>query len=126
MTDSIEGTQPETGPQPRPTPAIPVRKLIVVGAVVVLLIVVAIVDHVVTSGNAISAGDCVVTNPSVLTEWDIKKVSCDSNPGSGVMVQEVISVQDGSNGQCGMGLTTFQDDPNNKTYCLEVLSTGTG
>jgi hypothetical protein len=41
----------------------------------------------------------------------IKKVSCNSDPGTALVVQKVVSVQDGSKGQCDYGLTTFQDDP---------------
>jgi len=95
------------------------RKIIVAGVVVVLLIIVWIVAHAVTSGNSISAGDCVVTNPNALTGWDIKKVGCDSSQGVGVTVQKVMSVQSGSDGECDLGLTTFQDQPGNETYCLE-------
>jgi hypothetical protein len=29
-------------------------------------------------------------------------------------------------GQCDLGLTTFQDDPNNKTYCLSDPMLGNG
>ncbi|MGH3195838.1 MAG: hypothetical protein ACRD1G_08560 [Acidimicrobiales bacterium] len=109
-----------------PSATVPNRKVLVAGAVVVLLIIVAIVGHVVASGNAISVGDCVVTNPSALTGWNIKKVGCNSNPGSGETVQKVVSVQNGSNGQCDLGLMTFQDDPNNKTYCLSDPVFGNG
>jgi len=142
MTDRIETGPREPATKPWPTglapdtyqPAatgppgatVPKRKALVAGTVVVLLIIVAIVGHVVASGNAISAGDCVVTNPSVLTGWDIKKVGCNSNPGSGETVQRVESVQNGSSGQCDLGLTTFQDDPNNKTYCLSDPMLGNG
>jgi hypothetical protein len=109
-----------------PAATIPARKLLIAGVVVVLLIIVAIVGHVVASANTISAGDCVVTNPNVLTGWDIKKIGCNSNPGTGLMVQKVVSVQNGSNGQCDLGLTTFQDEPNGKTYCLDDLAFGNG
>ena len=141
MTDSIEvGLQEPsqqlqpTRPAPRsyqpaataqPTSTIPARKVLVAGAVVVLLIIVAIVGHVVASANTISVGDCVVTNPSALTGWDIKKVGCNSNPGPGLMMQRVVSVQNGSNGQCDLGLTTFQDESNGKTYCLDDLLSAT-
>jgi len=142
MTDRIEVGPREPAQQPlpagparhsyqpavtaRPIFTISSRKAIVAGVVVVLLIVVAIVGHVVGSANAISVGDCVVTNPSALTGWDIKKVGCNSNPGAGLMVQKVVSVQNGSNGQCDLGLTTFQDDPNGKTYCLSGSAFGDG
>lgn len=110
----------------RTTPAIPPRKLIVGGVVLVLIIIGVIVSHVIASSNAISVGDCVVTNPNVLTGWDIKKVACNSNPGPALVVQKVVSVQSGSNGQCDLGLTTFQDDPSNQTYCLNNYSFGGG
>ncbi len=102
------------------------RKLIVGGLVVVLVVVAAIIGHAVASGNSIAVGDCVVTNPNPLTGWDIKKVTCNSNPGAALIVQKVVSVQAGSNGQCADGLTTFQDDPANSTYCLSDYSFGGG
>ena|SRR6266567_5160021 len=105
---------------------IPPRKLIISGVVVALVIVAAIIGHAISSGSSIAVGDCVVTNPNVLTGWDIKKVACSSNPGPALMVQKVVSVQDGSNGQCDYGLTTFQDDPAGKTYCLNDYSFGGG
>ena len=110
----------------RPTPAIPPVKLIIGGVIVLVVIVAAIIGHRITSASSIAAGDCVVTNPNVLTQWDIKKVACNSDPGSAVTVQKVVSVQDGSDGQCGFGLTTFQDDPASKTYCLGDYSFGNG
>jgi len=88
--------------------------------------VAAIIGHAISSGSSIAVGDCVVTNPNVLTGWDIKKVACSSNPGPALVVQKVLSVQDGSNGQCDYGLTTFQDDPAGKTYCLNDYSFGGG
>ena len=105
---------------------IPARKLILGGVVVVLVIVAAIIGHAISSGSSIAAGDCVVTNPNVLTGWDIKKVGCTSSPGAALVVQKVVSVQDGSNGQCDYGLTTFHDDPADKTYCLNEYSFGGG
>jgi hypothetical protein len=102
------------------------RKLIVAGAIVVLIIVAAIIGHAVASASAIGTGDCVVTNPNPLTGWDIKKVGCGSNPGASLIVQRVVSVQGGSDGQCDLGLTTFQDDPAGKTYCLTDYSFGNG
>jgi hypothetical protein len=110
----------------RPASSIPARKVLVAGVVVVLLIIVAIVGHLVASANTISVGDCVVTNPSVLTGWDIKKVGCNSNPGAGLILQKVVSLQNGSSGQCDLGLTTFQDDPKGETYCLEDTLSGNG
>jgi len=108
----------------RTTSAIPARKVLVAGVVVILIIILAIVGRMVASVNTISVGDCVVTNPSMLTGWDIKKVGCNSNPGTGLFVQKVVSVQNGSNGQCDLGLTTFRDDPKSKTYCLEDTLSG--
>ena len=43
-----------------------------------------------------------------------------------ITVQKVESVQNGPSGQCDLGLTTFQDDPNNKTYCLSDPMLGNG
>lgn len=103
---------------------IPPRKLIIGGIIVVLVIVAAVIGHTIASSNSIAVGDCVVTNPNVLTGWDIKKVACNSSPGSALVVQKVVSVQNTSNGQCDLGLTTFQDDPANKTYCLSDSSFG--
>lgn len=135
QTGAPQATQPQqppaaAGPVPvlaaPPRPAIPLRKLVIAGVVVVLAIVAAVIGHAIASSNSIAAGDCVVTNPSVLTGWDIKKVACNANPGSALVVQRVVSVQAGSNGQCELGLTTFQDDPAGKTYCLNDFSFGDG
>src|SRR5258708_15649253 len=105
---------------------IPARKLILGGLVVVLVIVAAIIGHAISSGSSIAVGDCVVTNPNVLTGWDIQKIGGNSSPGAALVVQKVVSVQVGSNGQCDYGLTTFQDDPVDKTYCLNESSFGGG
>jgi len=110
----------------RPTPAIPPVKLIIGGVIVLVVIAAAIIGHRITSASSIAVGDCVVTTPNALTEWDIKKVACNSDPGSALMVQKVVSVQDGSDGRCSFGLTTFRDDPASKTYCLSDDSFGTG
>jgi hypothetical protein len=114
-------------PQPaadRPVVTIPPQKLIVGGLVLVLIIIGVVVGHAIASSSSIAVGDCVVTNPNPLTGWDIKKVTCGSNPGTALEVQKVVSVQDGTNVQCDYGLTTFQDDPANKTYCLNGYSFG--
>jgi hypothetical protein len=108
-----------------PGGTIPPRKLIISAVVVALVIVAAIIGHAISSGSSIAVGDCVVANPNVLTGWDIKKIACNSEPGT-ALVQKVVSVQDGSNGQCDYGLTTFQDDPAGKTYCLNDYSFGGG
>lgn len=100
------------------------RRKIVAAVIAFLIIIAAIIGHVIASSNSIAVGDCVVTNPDVLTGWSIKKVACGSNPGSSFEVQRVEFVQDTSDGECDMGLTTFQDDPNNKTYCLSPYSFG--
>lgn len=110
----------------RPAATIPPRKLIIGGLIVVLVIVAAIIGHAIARSDSIVAGDCVVTNPNPLTGWDIKKVACNSNPGTALVVQKVVSVQDGSSSQCDLGLTTFQDDPANKTYCLNDYFFGGG
>jgi hypothetical protein len=127
-SEEPDAQQPLAPAQPasRPAATIPARKLIVGGVVLLLVIVAAIVGHAIASSSSIAAGDCVVTNPSPLTGWDIKKVACDSNPGPALVVQKVVSVQGGSNGQCDLGLTTFQDDPANQTYCLSDFSSGVG
>jgi hypothetical protein len=109
-----------------PVGTIPPRKLILRGVVVVFVVVAAIIGHAISRSSSIAVGDCVVTNPNPLTSWDIKKVACSSNPGTALVVQKVVSVQDGSNGQCDYGLTTFQDDPASKTYCLNDYSFGGG
>jgi hypothetical protein len=99
-------------------------RLIALGIGLVLLIIAAIIGHTIASGDSIAVGDCVVTNPNVLTGWDIKKVACTSNPGASLTVQTVVSIQNGSNGGCDFGLTTFQDDPAGKTYCLNSFGGG--
>jgi hypothetical protein len=119
---------PATTPQAAASPVATVspRKLIIGGLVVVLVIVAAVIGHGIASSNSIAVGDCVVTNPNVLTGWDIKKVACTSNPGTALVVQKVVSVEDRSGGGCDYGLTTFQDDPAGKTYCLSDYSFGGG
>lgn len=102
----------------RPGSAVAVRKLIIGVVVLGLVIAAAVIGHALVSANSIAVGDCVVTNPNPITGWDIKKVGCGSNPGTAFTVQRVVSVQNGSNGQCDLGLTTFQDQPAGKTYCL--------
>jgi len=110
----------------RPGSSIPARKLIIAAVIAALLIAAAVIGHAVASGSSIAAGDCVVTNPTVLSGWDIKKVACNSDPGSSLVVQKVESVQSGSSGACDPGLTTFQDQPANMTYCLSDSSIGAG
>jgi hypothetical protein len=105
----------------RPAATVPPGRLIAAGVVVILVIIAALIGHAVASHDSIAVGDCVVTNPSPLTGWDIKKVSCTATPGTGLMTQRVESVQDTSSGDCGLSLTTFQDDPSGKTYCLSYL-----
>jgi hypothetical protein len=104
--------------------AIPARKFVALVLVALAVIAVAIVGHAVASSDSIAVGDCVVTNPDVLTDWDIKKVACNSNPDSDLTVQKVVSVESGSDGECDLGLTTFQDDPAGKTYCLNGYLSG--
>lgn len=113
-------------PSTRPAATAQTRKLVIGGSVATVAIVAAIIGHAVASGNSIAVGDCVVTNPNVLTGWDIKKVACGSDPGPALFVQKVESVQDGSDGDCLPGLTTFLDDPAGKTYCLASFSFGGG
>jgi hypothetical protein len=105
----------------RPATTVPPGKLIAAGVVAVLVIIAAVIGHAVASHDSIAVGNCVVTNPNPLTGWDIKKVSCTTAPGTGLTTQRVESVQDTSSGDCGLGLTTFQDDPSGKTYCLSYL-----
>lgn len=103
------------------------RALIVTGVAIVLLIVAALIGHAISSSDTISAGDCVQTSPSALSGWDIKKVSCGSGPDGAFTVQKVASVIKGTNGDCGYGYTTFEDDPNSQTYCLTpYLGSGGG
>ncbi len=104
-------------------------KLIFAVAIAVVVAVTAIIGHAVARSSSIAVGDCVVTNPNALTQWDIKKVDC-NNPGSGLdqfTVEKVVQVQSGSNGDC-TGVpgsdTTFQDDPAGKTYCLTPYGLG--
>jgi hypothetical protein len=103
---------------------IPRRRLIASLIVAAFLVVGAIIGHIVANGSSVGVGDCVVTNPNVLTGWDIKKVACNSNPGSSLVVQKVVSIQGSSSGDCEFGLTTFQDDPAGKTYCLTDYAFG--
>jgi hypothetical protein len=106
--------------------AVPARKLIAMGLVALVVIMVVIVGHAVASSDSIAVGDCVVTNPDVLTEWSIKKVACSSTPATDLTVQKVVSVESGSDGECDLGLTTFHDDPADKTYCLNSYLSAVG
>jgi hypothetical protein len=112
--------------QQRPRSPVQARKMIVSGVILLLVVVAAIIGHAVANGSSIAVGDCVVTNPDPLSGWDIKKVACNSNPGSALEVQKVTSVQSGSTGECGFGFTTFQDQPSDQTYCLTPYSFGFG
>lgn len=85
---------------PVPGAGVPRKRLIAGAVVVVLLLIAAIIGHAVASGSSIAVGDCVITTPSAVSGWDIKKVACDSNPGSALMIQKVVSVQGGANGEC--------------------------
>lgn len=129
MNGELPGQLPPAGARAvaaRPAASISPRKLIIGGVIAGLIIIAAIIGHAVARSSSIAVGDCVVTNPSAFTGWDIKKVACNSNPGTSLVVQKVVSVQNGSNGQCEFGLTTFQDDPASKTYCLSDYSFGDG
>src|SRR5215471_7512788 len=66
---------PTASPQAaaRPAATVPPVRLIVGGLILVLVIVAAIVGHAIASSDSIAVGDCVVTNPNVMTGWDIKK-----------------------------------------------------
>jgi hypothetical protein len=119
------GTVPPAPAQPAsdqaaPKPAMTVTplKIVVAGVLAILVIVAAIAGHAIASSSSIAVGDCVLTNPSVVTGWDIKKTSCGATNGTALEVQKVVSVQSGTDGQCEAGLTTFEDDPAGKTYCL--------
>jgi len=114
---NLLGTQKVESDHEQPKAELGIKpKHIVVGLIGVVVIIAAIIGHTIASGSTIRAGDCVITNPSALTNWDIKKVDC-SNPPQAVYYQ-VASVQNGSGGDCGVDYTTFRDDPASKTYCL--------
>ncbi len=100
---------------PKPGTGIKPRQ-IVIGLVGVVVILSAIIGHAMSGGSNIKAGDCVITNPNAVTEWDIKKVNCSSPPQA--EYYQVASVQSGSNGNCGGEYTTLNDEPANQTYCL--------
>ncbi|HEX4258553.1 MAG TPA: hypothetical protein VH089_25935 [Streptosporangiaceae bacterium] len=111
--------QPASGqPVSRPATAVTPQKIIVAGVLAVLVIVAAIIGHAIASSSSIAVGDCVMTNPNVMTGWEIKKTTCGATNGTALDVQKVVSVQSGPDGQCEAGLTTFEDDPAGKTYCL--------
>jgi hypothetical protein len=124
----------QTQPTPaQPTPVQPASKaavavtpqrIIVAGILAVLVIVAAVIGHAIASSGSIATGDCVITNPDVMTGWDIKKTSCGATNGTALDVQKVVSVQSGPDGQCEAGLTTFDDHPANKTYCLATDAFG--
>jgi hypothetical protein len=125
------GTVPPTQAQPasaqpvsRPAMAVTPGKIIVAGVLAVLVVVAAVIGHAVASSSSIAVGDCVVTNPNVMTGWDIKKTACGATNGTAFEMQKVVSVQSGPDGQCEAGLTTFEDDPAGKTYCLTTDAFG--
>jgi len=116
-THNLLGSRTEGTAGAKPTPSARVKpRHVVAGIAGVTAIIATIIGHAIGSGSSITAGDCVVTNPSALTDWDIKKVAC-SNPPQGDFYK-VTSVQGGSDGGCGIEYTTFRDDPEHKTYCL--------
>ena len=90
----------------------------IVGAAVALLLL-AIIGHAI-GGGGIKAGDCVTTFTDPLNDNShIFEASCSNPPAS---YYKVLQVQDGTNGYCAIGDTTFQDDPADKIYCLESMS----
>ena len=99
--------------------SIPTRyRLGVIGAAAALLLL-AIVGHAI-GGGGIKAGDCVTTFTNPLNNNShIFEASCSNPPAN---YYKVLQVQDGANGYCAIGDTTFQDDPADRTYCLESMS----
>jgi hypothetical protein len=99
--------------------SIPLRYRVgIVGAAVALLLL-AIIGHAI-GGGGIKAGDCVTTFTDPLNDNShIFEASCSNPPAS---YYKVLQVQDGTNGYCAIGDTTFQDDPADKIYCLESMS----
>ena len=99
--------------------SIPPRYRVGVIGAAVAVILLAIIGHTI-GGGGIKAGDCVTTFTDPLNDNShIFKASC-SNPPAGYY--KVLQVQDGTNGYCAIGDTTFQDDPADKIYCLEAMS----
>lgn len=98
-----------------------VRRLIVIGIIVAFVIVAAIIGHAVSSSQSIAVGDCVKTTPIGVDNWSISKVACPASPNPLSLTQKVTEVLNGSNANCynGIDATTFNDEPANKTYCLE-------
>lgn len=93
-------------------------KIRIIGAAVILILL-AVVGHVV-GGGGIKAGDCVTTFTDPLNDNShIYKASCSKPPAQ--LYYKVLQVQDSTGGECIEGDTTFQDDPANKTYCLEAV-----
>lgn len=89
--------------------------------VVALVIVAAVIGKSLAGGGeSIAVGDCVQTSPNGLQSWNIAKVACSTQTNLGDPAYQVTSVQDGTSGYCPGGETTFEDDPANKTYCLNL------
>jgi hypothetical protein len=97
--------------------SIPLRYRIGVIGAALALILFAIIGHV-TGGGGVKVGDCVttITNP-FNDNSHIFEASCSNPPAS---YYKVLQVQNGADGYCAVGDTTFQDDPADKTYCLEA------
>jgi len=109
----------EPGPVKAIIASVPLRYKVGAVAVAVVLVLLAIVGHAI-GGGGIKAGDCVTTFTDPLNDNShIFEASCSSPPA---LYYRVLQVQDSTGGNCLVGDTTFQDDPANKTYCLESAS----
>jgi hypothetical protein len=99
--------------------AIPLRYRVRAIGAAVALILLAIVGHAI-GGGGIKAGDCVTTITNPLNDNShIFEASCSSPPS---FYYRVLQVRDSTGGFCAVGDTTFQDDPANKTYCLQSVA----
>lgn len=89
------------------------------------MIIAAIIGHAVAGSESISAGNCVITNPSLTSGWDIQKVGCAAQTSGGQTIDLVVQVLSGSDETCynlGYSGTTFNDQNTNQTYCLQPYS----
>lgn len=99
--------------------SIPLRYRIGAIGAAFALILLAVIGHVI-GGGGIKVGDCVTTITNPLDDNShIFEASCSNPPAS---YYKVLQVENGTDGYCAVGDTTFQDDPAGKTYCLETIS----
>ena len=118
--ESTRNAAAAAGPLKAAIAGMPVRYKVRIICVAGILVILVIAGHVV-GGDGIKVGDCVTTFTNPLDDNShIFKASCSNAPKG--QYYKVLQVQDSTGGECSLGDTTFQDDPANKTYCLETVA----